>query len=92
MAKAWGLFYMWDIHFGGKYRVWQRSLTAINSLLRRVTNPHLPTALDNTLLARGLLALLAYNRLPQDLTSAPSLNCFKARLQTHLFRSVLDYI
>ena len=37
-----------------------------------------------------IFAPLAFNRLPQDLTSAPPLNCFKAQLKTHLFQSVFD--
>ena len=32
----------------------------------------------------------SYNNLPQDITSAPSLNCFKTHIKTHLFTATYD--
>ncbi len=33
---------------------------------------------------------MSYNNLPHDITTAPSLNCFKSRLKTHLFRATYN--
>ena len=33
---------------------------------------------------------MAYNNISQDITIAPSLNCFKSHLKTHLFTATYD--
>ena len=40
--------------------------------------------------AFSVLAPTEYNKLPDNITSAPTVTCFKSRLKTHLFVSVFD--
>ena len=40
--------------------------------------------------AFSIFSPTAYDNLPQDITSAPSLNCFKTRLKTHHFTATYD--
>ena len=35
--------------------------------------------------AFSIFSPMEYNNLPQDISTAPSLNCFKSHLKTHLF-------
>ncbi len=40
--------------------------------------------------AFSIFGPIAYNSLPQDITTAPSLNCFKSCLKTYLFRATYN--